>query len=127
MGIENVMKGLNTKLLEYEVKGSQGLRSAAFLVLNDTEKTSPKTPVGKTGVLRGSRFVSTVQNIKTRVKTVVLGFSANYAIYVHENLTAMNWNRPGSGPKFLEASLKRNTFKILLVIRNKMTSGGTKI
>ncbi|MCK5019475.1 MAG: hypothetical protein KAS32_20620 [Candidatus Peribacteraceae bacterium] len=123
MGIENVMKGLNQKLLEYEIGGIKGMKEAAGFIRGDMEKTSPKVPVDK-NILRSSWFVSEVANIKTRIKSVFFGFSANYAIYVHENLTAINWKRPGSGPKFLEAAIKRNTFKILLIIRGKMTMGG---
>lgn len=125
VGIENVMAGLNTKLLEYEAKGTSGLRSAAAFIRGDMEKTSPKVPVD-TNVLRSSWFTETIEYMKHR-KAIIFGFSANYAAYVHENMTAQNWNRPGSGPKFLEAAIKRNTYKILLIIRGKMTSGGTKI
>lgn len=55
---------------------------------------------------------------------IVMGFSANYATAVHENVGA-NFRQPtkgkrakagGAGPKFLEASLKRNTKKVLQVI-----------
>ena len=123
MGMQNVMTGLNQKLLEYEFNGVKGLKSAAGFIRGDMEKTSPKVPIDK-GILRASWFVSEVANIKTRVKSIFFGFSANYAAYVHENLTATNWKRAGSGPKFFEAAIKRNTFKILLIIRNKMTMGG---
>jgi hypothetical protein len=57
----------------------------------------------------------------TRQPTVVLGFSANYAMFVHEMVGA-NFGREGSGAKFLEASLKRNKDKILKAIQ-----GGAKI
>ena len=46
---------------------------------------------------------------------VVMGFSANYAMWVHENMGA-TFQRPGAGPKFFEASLKRNKKKILQII-----------
>lgn len=125
MGIDNVMAGLNQKLVEYGISGTQGLRSAAYFILNDTERTSPTTPVDL-GNLRASRFVSTISDIKTRKQSAVLfGFSANYAYFVHENMNPdVQWSKAGSGPKFLEASLKRNTFKALLIIRGKMSSSG---
>ena len=137
MGIENVMTGLNQKLLEYEINGVKGMKSAAGFIRGDMERVPPKVPVGDTGVLRASWFVSEASDLKTKKRSVLFGFSANYAIYVHERVQGspwgdnvvgdINWNRPGSGPKFLEASMKRNVFKILLIIRGKMTMGGTKI
>ena len=42
---------------------------------------------------------------------LVLGFSANYAMFVHEMVGGgerVNWSRPGSGSKFLQASMRRN-------------------
>jgi hypothetical protein len=45
-----------------------------------------------------------------------MGFTANYAIFVHENMDAV-FKRPGSGPKFLEKALERNQIKILKTIQ----------
>lgn len=39
--------------------------------------------------------------------------AVGYALYVHENMsTTVNWTRPGSGPKFLEAPLKERQDKL---------------
>jgi hypothetical protein len=132
MGIDNVMKGLNQKLLEYQVSGTRGLRGAAAFIRGDMEKTPPKVPIGKSrknyvgGTLRSSWFVETILYNKVK-QAVIFGFSANYAYWVHENITAKNWSRPGSGPKFMEASIKRNVFKLLKIIGGYMTSGGTRL
>lgn len=48
---------------------------------------------------------------------VVLGFSAFYAVYVHELLK--KYKRPGSGAKFLENAIDRNKAEILEVIRKE--------
>lgn len=48
---------------------------------------------------------------------VIIGFSANYAVFVHENIEARNWNRRGSGPKFLEHALDRNKSAIVTEIQ----------
>lgn len=48
---------------------------------------------------------------------VIIGFSANYAVWVHELVEGdINWNRPGSGAKFLEAHLKMNEKEIIQTI-----------
>ena len=59
---------------------------------------------------------------KYKYPVLVMGFSANYATYVHEMVDAgreegINWKRPGSGPKFFESALKRNKKNILEIIR----------
>lgn len=48
---------------------------------------------------------------------VYYGFSANYAMWVHE-LMGATYSRPGSGPKFLEASIKSNQGMILKELYN---------
>ncbi len=48
---------------------------------------------------------------------ILMGFSANYAMWVHENIGA-KFQRPGAGAKFFEASLKRNKDKILQILGN---------
>ena len=53
----------------------------------------------------------------TKGLAVLMGFSANYALFVHENMGA-NFKRPGSGAKFFEVTLKRNKEKILQIIGN---------
>jgi len=142
-GIETVMKGLNGKLVEFQISGVQGMRNAAGFLRGEMERTSPRVPVD-TGNLRASWFIESTRQVsqgKNRVG-VKFGFNANYAIYVHEMVDADFTSprirygpgkgkkrkytpRQGAGAKFLESALKRNVYKILLIIRDKMTIGGT--
>lgn len=48
--------------------------------------------------------------------SVIFGYSANYALAVHEMVGVENWSRPGSDAKWLEAHLGRNvdTFKKMI-------------
>lgn len=48
--------------------------------------------------------------------TLIMGFTAYYAMYVHEMVEAEHFTRSGSGAKFMEAALKRNKDKILEII-----------
>jgi len=57
------------------------------------------------------------QSYSNKGLMLMMGFSANYAMFVHENVGA-NFKRPGSGAKFFEAALKRNKGKILEIIRS---------
>jgi hypothetical protein len=50
-----------------------------------------------------------------------MGYSANYAIYVHENMASgIKWKRPGSGPKWFQESVYRNSAKMLGIIRKNI-------
>ena len=51
----------------------------------------------------------------TKEPVLFMGFSAFYAAPVHEMLGA-NFKRPGAGPKWFEAAVKRNTSKIVAAI-----------
>jgi len=118
-GIDVVERNLNKEIRAIEGRTMKGLLEAAAFVRADMDKTPPLIPVD-TGDLRSSWFV--VPSKMIRFKAVMMGFSANYAVFVHEMLDEIyekkiNWKRKGSGPKFFEASLKRNTLKILAIIR----------
>lgn len=58
--------------------------------------------------------------------TVILGYGANYAIWVHEMEGDINWTKPGSGPKWFEKSLKKNKNAILLAIGTSAKISSTK-
>lgn len=48
--------------------------------------------------------------------TVVFGYGAYYAVWVHEMPEWVNWSREGSGPKWFELAIKRNKNKMLQTI-----------
>jgi hypothetical protein len=114
-GLDIVLSNLNREIQLIKDRSMVGLGEAAMLVLADVEKTPPLIPVD-TGNLRNSKFTTPIPP-----NGLEFGYTANYAIYVHEMMESstgkkINWSRPDSGPKFLEASLKRNTKEILEVI-----------
>lgn len=114
-GTERVIGNLNREISQIEGRTMKGLiRSAAF-IREDMERKPPLIPVDE-GNLRASWF--TDPYYQGRNPVVQLGFSANYAWYVHEMVGA-NFQRPGSGAKFLEAALKRNKAKILGIIKQE--------
>jgi len=128
-GIDHVTRGMEKALGKLNASGAVGLRLAVAHIRGDMEKTPPLIPV-KTNNLRSSWFVNFVKNLQGG-QAVIFGFQANYAVYVHERLPGepwgagvvpddIDWSRPGSGPKFLEASLKRNTDEVLRIIANNM-------
>ena len=113
-----VMKNLTKEIKRIEGATMKGLLFGAQIIREDMEKTPPLIPIGETGNLRASWFTTSVY-IKN-MPILLLGFSAEYAVYVDEMVgkgKKINWSRPDSGPKFFEASIKRNKNRILEEIR----------
>lgn len=140
-GVNNVMRQLNKALDTAKVTSMKGFIECAIVVRRDMATTSPTVPVdtrnldhswfvvAASGNNGGGTFKDTgptsegkpVSAAMTAVKSqkspaLIMGFSANYAVFVHEDMNA-NFKRPGSGPKFLEAALKRNKGKMLDIIK----------
>ena len=129
-GVKQFMTALNAEVNKIEGVTMKGLIEAAILIQRSMDKDSPTVPVD-TRNLQASFFITTstgqkvvgndsgsaVKLIKGTRPIVAIGFTANYAVIVHEDMeTKKNWNRPGSGPKFMEAALERNKIKIVETI-----------
>ena len=113
-GMDIVLRNLNRELAKMQTLSMAGLIEAVMLVEQDMYKTPPMVP-WDTGNLAGSWFRT--PHYTPQGPFVLMGFTANYALWVHENMdSGIKWNKPGSGPKFLEAALKRNKDEILRII-----------
>jgi len=90
-----------------------------------TAKFKDNKRTGLTAARLATEHNSTVEEAKAIVKAMegvkykilMFGYSANYALWVHENIGAENWKRPGSDSKWLETHMKRNTGKIIQIIK----------
>jgi hypothetical protein len=119
-GIEQVMANINEELQKMKLKSHLGLIAAANYVLTDADIGTPPLVPHLTGNLRSSRFVEPLSGEKGE-PFVLFGYEANYAAAVHEMMYSVsgrpiNWTRPGSGPKFFEASIKRNQRQVLFIV-----------
>lgn len=148
-GLDKVLKNLNKELKKIENKTVGSLVKAAILIQRDMEYTPPLTPVDygnlrssyfiasvQNSILPGgfegpqatkltafststvSNYVQKARASKKGQYNVYFGFSAYYAAKVHE-LSGAKFKRPGAGPFFFEASVKRNTATILELVRNE--------
>jgi hypothetical protein len=116
-GFDNVMKNLNKEIKAIKDRTQAGLIQATIIVRRSTEKTEPLTPVD-TGNLRASWFTNSPSVVTSVRPSVDMGYSANYAIYVHEMIDKkINWTRTGSGPKWFEIHVKEETGNILQTIK----------
>jgi len=113
-GLNIIMKNLNKEIKGMKNRSMSGLIQASILIRNDMDNTYPVIPVD-TGNLRSSWFTFPIR--KGFRTGLIIGFSANYATYIHELVGQnINWTRPNSGAKFFEASIKRNINEIRSII-----------
>lgn len=117
-GLDTVLNNLNREIRNIKDRSMNGLIKSAILIRRDMDVTPPLIPVD-TGNLRASWIPGTPVYDKDQFG-IIIGFSANYAVFVHEMVDKdnkkINWNRPNSGPKFFEEALKRNEKEIVRII-----------
>jgi hypothetical protein len=141
-GLDVVIRNLNKEIVAIKNRSMGGLIKGAALVRRDMDITSPLIPV-YTNNLRSSWFTIPVRieaNMH-QIPALKVGFTASYAVFVHENVganfggrpdkvkftksgkptaaTKKFFRRPGAGAKFFEASLNRNATEVLRIIREE--------
>lgn len=132
-GWGEVMQNLNREIQNIIGRSMGGLIDATILIHRAVENEEPKIPVD-TANLRHSWFTSTFYEGKN--PGIFFGYSANYALWVHEMVDAdfttprmrkkgkakkatLYTPRAGSGAKFLETKINRHHDDILKAIGNK--------
>lgn len=113
--LNRVMRNLNKEIKQIEKLSMAGLIEGVAEIRRDMDKTPPLIPID-TGNLRAS-WESIPVYYKNK-PVVIAGFTANYAVFVHEMVGA-NFNRPGAGAKFYEASINRNHQKLLEILQER--------
>lgn len=111
-GLDGVIANLNKEIKAIEGRSLVGLVLAVGEIRRDMDTISPVIPVD-TGNLRGSWFAEPLN--MPAGPAVVCGFAANYAAFVHEMLGA-HFQRPGAGPKFFQAAIRRSKERTLRII-----------
>lgn len=81
-------------------------------------KNSNRLQVNHSKVISEAKALAIAASVKGPV--LIIGFSANYATFVHEMIGSqekrISWKRPGSGAKFMQASMRRNMKEGLVTI-----------
>jgi len=118
-GIETVVKNLNREIVKIRGRSRKGLRKAVIYLRRRMDEVYPLIPISPGGGnLRGSWSTEPIGDTKN--PGIRLGFTAEYAWFVHENVgSGVHWNRPGSGPKFLQARLEQDRKDILNIIADE--------
>jgi hypothetical protein len=138
-GLATALNKVNAALADVQGKTTAGLLEAGLLVQGRAQK---KVPV-EYGVLRASAFTrkalkaNKATGVAGEVGTVIVGFGAAYALYVHENLEqklkgeprksgkGVYWG-PDGEPKFLENALRRSNGDILKIVQKRAKIRGGK-
>jgi len=155
--LRKVMANLTAAAAQIKTTSIAGLIECAILVRRDMEKADPKTPVdtgnlrhsffittvkGNTtssGSFKGENATeleaehqTTMAEASAKVAGIkypvlIMGYSANYALWVHEAIDAQfsgrakkPKGRPGSGAKWFEFALNRNTPQMLTILGKEM-------
>lgn len=120
--------------IRYETEHTTPLtpRDLGNLVSSWFVTTASRTPEGKGAEFKGPRkaelsvghisAMTEAQGIarsKTNAfkKFLIMGYSANYAGFIHEMLGATHFHRPGSDIKWLEIHLRNNIKKMVEIVR----------
>lgn len=116
-GFDNIIKNLNLEILAITQGSRDGLLDVAKHIRRDMEINQPFIPVDL-GNLEASWQTRPIMEGKKH--GVLMGFSANYALWVHEMVGSdIHWSKEGSGPKFLESAINRNHDQILQILADK--------
>ena len=151
-GMEQVMVNLNKELAKIKGKSLSGLIKAGIILRRDMEKGIVRTP-HEFGNLRASFFMTTIKSTRSqasftgadagkmgaehstaiseaksmvavkREPVMIMGYSAFYGVYVHEMPITTNWTREGSGPKWFELAVTRNTKKMVQTVADDIRKG----
>lgn len=111
MGVEvtsNIIEKLQAQIKDMRHRTVAGVWKAALVVKAASIK---KTPVA-TGFLRNSAYTTAFEEMSGPVAEI--GYTASYAIYVHE--INKHYRKPGTSWKFLQLALEENRERILRII-----------
>lgn len=148
--LERVMRNLNKQIKKMHGTSIKGLIRASIIVRRAMDKEPPLIPVdmgnlraswftvtkngaaagdpsfqGDTQAQMSGEHMAVVAEAgmlasSASMPTLVMGFSANYAFFVHEMIEA-EFKRPGSGAKFLEAALRNKQQEIVRAIAQEVS------
>jgi len=111
-GLPRVISKLNREIRQIEGRTGAGMLEAGKFIEGESNELAPM----EFGVLVNSSFTKEV--IGGRQPIVAVGYTAEYAPFVHEMPATNNFTKPGSGPKFLERAAG-NTRQILAIIARR--------
>jgi hypothetical protein len=109
-----VLRNLNREIKRIRGRSRRGMHKAVLIV---KAAALPKTPVD-TGHLRSSAYTNVFPGRGGVTPALIgeIGYTASYAVYVHEINKA--YRAGGTGWKYLERALKEKSKEVLEAIRS---------
>lgn len=103
-----------------EGKLEQATAEVAGQALTDILEVTPISPIGTT--FRGALRMSGASRIERRGRQVrgIVSFTERYALAVHEMPETNNFSEGGTGPKFIERTLRKNGRMYLNYIKGRI-------
>lgn len=124
LGFKSTVRSLNMMLNKLHINSYEGLEGFAQFLYNDMLVTSPTIPKDD-GELRDSWYTKRIIYAGAAIEA---GFSAPYALYVHEMtddayMKKIDWTTGGSGAKFFQKSIQRNVklMQQLVAVKTRIT------
>lgn len=111
-GVQSLLRKIDRLQKGYSRGVERGVYKAGLFLQRESQKIVPVL----TGNLRLSAF--TRKEGKGTGTQVRVGYTANYAVFVHENLTARH--KPGKQAKFLETPAREKRDEIAAIIANEI-------
>jgi len=88
-----------------------------FVEVNKGERKRPEGFAARMTARHNQIVGRNINRCKSSKKLMlIMGYSANYALWVHEMPEATNWSFQGSGPKWFERKLKTHRKEMLALI-----------
>lgn len=120
-GFDQLIKNINTEILAIEGNSRKGLIKVSIFIRDDMQNNKPYIPVLTTFLEKSwethLEYDGAIGNRKYGLR---MGFSSNYALWVHEMYGAVNWTKEGSGAGFFIKSINRNHDNILQIIHDNV-------
>lgn len=117
-GLNALVKGLKKRSKRYEKGFERGIVKAALFLQRESQLIVPVD----TGTLRNSAFTRKVgKGLNT---DAVVGYTAFYAVYVHENTTAQH--AAGKSAKYLEKPYREKRPEIRQIINDEVAKEAGK-
>ena len=115
-GIESVLAKMAKATKGYATGIGRGLKEGGLFVQRSSQLIVPVD----TSNLKGGAFTRNVggSGFKT---DIVVGYVANYAVYVHEDMNAKH--KPGKTAKYLERPAREKLREVIVIIREEARRG----
>lgn len=114
-GLNKVFRRLNRKIDRIKGYTEAGLTIAAMVVKSRSMELTPHD----TGNLEGSAYTSPVIKAPDGKLYVIIGYTADYALWVHE----IKKNYRGGQWKYLVTALKNTKKRVLSILRASAAKG----